>query len=50
MKELFEAIRAGDLSRVSALVEANPSLAIFACKGEEAVTDRDEAEDPEQPR
>jgi uncharacterized protein len=30
MKELFEAIRAGDLSRVTALVEADPSLAIFA--------------------
>ncbi len=30
MKELFEAIRAGDLSRVAALVEADPSLAIFA--------------------
>ena len=30
MKELFEAIRAGELSRVSALVEADPSLAIFA--------------------
>ncbi len=30
MKELFEAIRAGDLSRVNALVEADPALAIFA--------------------
>lgn len=30
MKELFEAIRAGDLSRVAALVEADPTLAIFA--------------------
>ena len=30
MKELFEAIRAADLSRVAALVEADPSLAIFA--------------------
>lgn len=30
MKELFEAIRAGDSSRVAALVEADPSLAIFA--------------------
>lgn len=30
MKELFEAVRAGDLSRVAALVEADPSLAIFA--------------------
>src|ERR1043166_127923 len=30
MKELFEAIRAGELSRVSALVEADTSLAIFA--------------------
>jgi ankyrin repeat protein len=30
MKELFEAIRAGDLSRVKALVDADPSLAIFA--------------------
>jgi ankyrin repeat protein len=30
MKELFEAIRAGDVSRVAALVEADPSLAIFA--------------------
>lgn len=30
MRELFEAIRAGELSRVSALVEADPSLAIFA--------------------
>src|SRR3984885_16048593 len=30
MKELFEAIRAGDLSRVKALVEADPALAIFA--------------------
>src|SRR5260221_1817042 len=30
MKELFEAIRAGDLSRVAALVEADPKLAIFA--------------------
>jgi ankyrin repeat protein len=30
MKELIEAVRAGDLSRVAALVEADPSLAIFA--------------------
>ena len=30
MKELFEAIRAGDLSKVTAMVEADPSLAIFA--------------------
>jgi ankyrin repeat protein len=30
MKELFEAIRAGDLDRVAALVEADASLAIFA--------------------
>jgi len=30
MKELFEAVRAGDLPRVAALVEADPSLAIFA--------------------
>lgn len=30
MKELFEAVRAGELSRVAALVEADPSLAIFA--------------------
>jgi uncharacterized protein len=30
MKELFEAIRAGELSRVAALVAADPSLAIFA--------------------
>jgi ankyrin repeat protein len=30
MKELFEAVRAGDLSRVAGLVEADPSLAIFA--------------------
>jgi uncharacterized protein len=30
MKELFEAVRAGDLSKVQALVEANPSLAVFA--------------------
>src|SRR5258706_2220125 len=30
MKELFEAIRAGELSRVTALVEADPTLAIFA--------------------
>ena len=30
MKELFEAIRAGDLSRVTALVDADPSLAVFA--------------------
>src|SRR5262249_992743 len=30
MKELFEAIRAGDSSRVAELVEADPSLAIFA--------------------
>lgn len=30
MKELFEAIRAGDSSKVAALVAADPSLAIFA--------------------
>ena len=30
MKELFEAIRAGDSSRVAELVAADPSLAIFA--------------------
>src|SRR5579862_6802549 len=30
MKELFEAIRAGDSSQVAALVAADPSLAIFA--------------------
>jgi hypothetical protein len=30
MKELFEAVRAGDLARVQALVDADPSLAIFA--------------------
>ncbi len=30
MKELFEAVRAGDLPQVAALVEADPSLAIFA--------------------
>jgi uncharacterized protein len=30
MKELFEAIRAGDLSQAAALVAADPSLAIFA--------------------
>jgi ankyrin repeat protein len=30
MKELFEAVRAADLSKVAALVEANPFLAIFA--------------------
>src|ERR1700744_2236552 len=30
MNEIFEAVRAGDLSRVKALVDANPSLAIFA--------------------
>lgn len=30
MKELFEAARAGDLARVQALVEADPTLAIFA--------------------
>jgi uncharacterized protein len=30
MKELFEAIRASDSSRVAALVQADPSLAIFA--------------------
>jgi ankyrin repeat protein len=30
MKELFEAVRAGDLPRVAALVDADPSLAIFA--------------------
>jgi uncharacterized protein len=30
MKELFEAIRAGDPARVKTLVQANPSWAIFA--------------------
>jgi len=30
MKELFEAVRAGDLARAQALVDADPSLAIFA--------------------
>jgi uncharacterized protein len=30
MKELFEAVRAGDLTRVQALVDADPALAIFA--------------------
>jgi ankyrin repeat protein len=30
MKELFEAVRAGELSRVRELVAADPSLAIFA--------------------
>jgi ankyrin repeat protein len=30
MKELFEAVRAGDVSRVKALVEADPGLAIYA--------------------
>ena len=30
MKELFEAVRAGDLARVQTLVEADPTLAIFA--------------------
>ncbi len=30
MKELFEAIRAGDSGKVAALVAADPSLAIFA--------------------
>jgi ankyrin repeat protein len=30
MKELFEAIRAGDSSRVAELVAADPSLALFA--------------------
>jgi ankyrin repeat protein len=30
MKELFEAVRAGDLARVQTLVDADPSLAIFA--------------------
>ena len=30
MKELFEAVRAGDLARVQALVDADPSLAVFA--------------------
>lgn len=41
MKELFEAIRAGDSSRVAALVEADPSLAIFAAsiQGETASLD-----------
>jgi ankyrin repeat protein len=41
MKELFEAIRAGDSSRVAALVEADPSLAIFAAsiQGETANLD-----------
>lgn len=30
MKELFEAVRAGDLARVQTLVDADPTLAIFA--------------------
>jgi len=30
MKELFEAVRAGDLARVRTLVDADPSLEIFA--------------------
>src|SRR5258708_33595158 len=30
MKELFEAVRAGDAARVDALIAADPSLAIFA--------------------
>src|ERR1051325_1472706 len=30
MKELFEAVRAGDLARVRTLIEADPSLEIFA--------------------
>jgi len=30
MKELFEAVRAGDQARIASLVEADPSLAIFA--------------------
>ena len=30
MKELFEAVRAADLSRIEQLVKADPSLAIFA--------------------
>jgi len=30
MKELFEAVRSGDSGRVAALVEADPTLAIFA--------------------
>jgi ankyrin repeat protein len=30
MKEIFEAVREGDLSRVQALVDADPTLAIFA--------------------
>lgn len=30
MKELFEAVRAGDSARVAALVQADPSLAIYA--------------------
>src|SRR5580704_18746268 len=30
MKELFEAVRAGDTARVKELVAADPSLAIFA--------------------
>jgi len=30
MNELFEAVRAGDLSRVQSLVAADPTLAIFA--------------------
>src|SRR5262245_22571465 len=30
MKELFEAVRAGDNDRVAALVAADPTLAIFA--------------------
>jgi ankyrin repeat protein len=30
MKELFEAVRAGDVARVQSLVDADPTLAIFA--------------------
>jgi ankyrin repeat protein len=30
MKELFEAVRAGDLARVQTLVDADPTMAIFA--------------------
>ena len=30
MKELFEAVRAGDLARVQTLVDADPTLAVFA--------------------
>ena len=30
MKELFEAVRAGDLARVQTIIDADPTLAIFA--------------------